>query len=279
MKLVNIGCGQTFHPAWINLDIVPSAPEVQVLDIRRGLPFADRSCDVCYSSHVLEHLSPDQANFLLREVFRVLRSGGIVRLVVPDLEQIVRGYLLALDQAETGDPQAIAQYDWMVLELLDQLTRSSSGGEMGKFFDRLAPENRDFVRSRIGAELDAYYRTKTHAQQAAQRSIWQKLQEKSPRWYLQKLRYKLANQLVALIAGQNAQRSFQEGLFRNSGEVHRWMYDRFSLRRSLLTIGFIKTQVCQADESQIPGFHQFQLDICQGQVRKPDSLFIEALKP
>ena len=68
-------------------------------------------------------------------------------------------------------------------------------------------------------------------------------------------------------------------MFRNSGEVHRWMYDRYSLSRLLTESGFINIQICQADESSIPDFNTYELDTCQGKVRKPDSLFIEATKP
>jgi predicted SAM-dependent methyltransferase len=42
---------------------------------------------------MLEHLSRDQARFVLRECHRVLRPGGSLRLVVPDLEVLVRAYL------------------------------------------------------------------------------------------------------------------------------------------------------------------------------------------
>ncbi|MBD2327189.1 methyltransferase domain-containing protein [Alkalinema sp. FACHB-956] len=276
MKLINIGCGQTLHPDWINLDLVPSSSAVRSFDIRRGLPFADRTCDVCYSSHVLEHLQPAQASFLIAEAFRVLKPGGILRVIVPDLEQIARLYLATLEQSLSGDSQAIAQYDWMLLELLDQMTRTHGGGEMGQYLDRLNAPNADltldFVRSRMGAEIDNYY-------QAKQLTRWQKIKSKRPAWYLQKIRIKIAELFVLLIAGKQAQKGFQEGLFRNSGELHRWMYDRFSLQQLLSQTGFIEIQVCQATESRIPNFNDFGLDILQGQIRKPDSLFMEAVKP
>ncbi|MGI0492178.1 class I SAM-dependent methyltransferase [Alkalinema pantanalense CENA528] len=276
MQLVNIGCGQTFHPDWVNLDLMPSAAEVRSFDIRRGLPFADRTCDVCYSSHVLEHLQPVQASFLITEAFRVLKPGGILRIVVPDLEQIARLYLATLEQATSGNSQAIGQYDWMLLELLDQMTRTHAGGEMGKYLDRLNDQNADldraFVRSRMGAEIDNYY-------QAKKLTRWQKIKSKRPTWYIQKIRTKVAEFFVLLIAGKQAQKSFQEGIFRNSGELHRWMYDRVSLQQLLSQAGFTEIQVCQASESRIPHFNDFELDTLQGQVRKPDSLFMEAVKP
>jgi hypothetical protein len=73
-------------------------------------------------------------------------------------------------------------------------------------------------------------------------------------------------------------RSFRQGLFRNSGEIHRVMYDRFRLPRLLASHGFVDVRVCAADESRIPDFNRFQLDVVNGSIRKPDSLFVEGIK-
>jgi hypothetical protein len=73
--------------------------------------------------------------------------------------------------------------------------------------------------------------------------------------------------------------AFEEGVFRNSGEIHRWMYDRYSLRRLLEQAGFIDVRICRADESRIPDFNSYNLDVVEGKVRKPVSLFMEGIKP
>lgn len=61
------------------------------------LPVPDASADVVYSSHMLEHLDRHEARSFLREVDRVLRPGGIVRLSVPDLRIHVDNYLRSGD--------------------------------------------------------------------------------------------------------------------------------------------------------------------------------------
>ncbi len=69
------------------------------------------------------------------------------------------------------------------------------------------------------------------------------------------------------------------GRFRQSGEVHKWMYDRVSLGQLLQQAGFVQIRVCAANESSIPDFNRYQLDILgDGTTRKPDSLFMEATK-
>jgi len=68
-------------------------------------------------------------------------------------------------------------------------------------------------------------------------------------------------------------------LFRMSGEVHQWMYDRYSLKKILGETGFVDIQQCCADQSEIPDFNSYLLDIePNGNVRKPDSFFMEARK-
>lgn len=68
-------------------------------------------------------------------------------------------------------------------------------------------------------------------------------------------------------------------MFRQDGEIHRWMYDRFSLGRKLAEVGFVEIAPCRADQSAIERFAEFDLDTRDGRVRKPDSLFMEARKP
>ena len=126
--------------------------------------------------------------------------------------------------------------------------------------------------SRIGFEL-------SNCRAGSQKKMGKKSKLKRPIWLIQKIRYRISEILVFLVAGRSAQLAFREGIFRNSGEVHRWMYDRYSLSRLLIESGFINIHICQADESSIPDFNTYELDSCQGNVRKPDSLFIEATKP
>jgi predicted SAM-dependent methyltransferase len=65
-----------------------------------GLPLSDRSVDVLYSSHMLEHLDREEAVAFLREARRVLRPGGTLRVSVPDLRMHINRYL------ESGDADA-----------------------------------------------------------------------------------------------------------------------------------------------------------------------------
>jgi len=265
-RLLNVGCGNVFHPDWVNLDAAPSAPEVTAHDLRRGIPYADESFDAVYGSHVLEHLEPCAAARLLRECLRILKPEGIARLVVPDLEAIAGLYLRSLEGALAGDAQARQRYDWMMLELYDQAVRTVPGGAMGAHLrGTMDGKQAEFVASRIGDEAltPVPYNRRAVSRLAKAVSL---------------LRRSAAGAGAFFFLGTEGREALREGLFRRSGEVHQWMYDRFSLRRALESAGFSDARVCAVDESRIPGFARYGLETRNGRARKPDSLYVEAQK-
>ena len=274
MKLLNFGCGHTFHRDWINIDLVSASPEVQEHDIRKNLPYPDEYFDACYSSHVIEHMKKNESARAIAECYRILKPQGIVRIVVPDLESIVRAYLSSLERAVSGVKGAESDYNWMTIELLDQVARNSSGGEMSTYLSNPNIHNKDFVKSRIGNQAEHYWKNELNS-----KSLWEKISSKRLSWFWERSRQILAQSLCLATGGNQAQQAFKEGLFRNSGEIHRWMYDRYSLQRLLEQSGFIDVRVCHADESFIPDFNKYNLDRSEGKIRKPDSLFMEAFKP
>lgn len=274
--LLNVGCGATLHPDWVNIDAAPARPDVRRCDLAEGLPFPDRSFDACYCSHVLEHLEPAQARRAVAEMHRVLRPGGVVRLVVPDLAAIAERYLEVLAALDRGERQREADYDWIMLELYDQAVRSVPGGQMRAVLSRPDLPNRDFIRSRIGEEAERVWQPRAgrgilgHVRQHG----WSSLLRLGFRRLA--VRQAIAQVLVRLVAGKSAAAAFREGLHRRSGEIHRWMYDRFSLRRLLSAAGFEDIVTLNARQSAIPDFSRFCLDVNErGEVRKPDSIFIE----
>lgn len=266
--LLNVGCGHRFHAHWTNLDLDPLDDSVIGHDITRGLPFADDQFAAVYHSHVLEHLTPTDGERLIRECYRVLRPGGVLRIVVPDLEQIARLYLEAHEVAWEQSTGANPDFEWIKLELLDQLVREQSGGQMGRYMSDGRIKNEAFVRSRLG---DEFMLCRHHAQSN------QDVKTFSAR--VSHFKRQMTRKLVGWIMGEQARDAFDEGLFRKQGEVHRWMYDRVSLRQLCESVGLEDFQVCDAVTSQIEGFSGFELDAAAGKVRKPDSLFAECIKP
>ena len=93
-RCLHLGCEDHRLGGWINVDIVRSgAVDVQA-DLSRPLPFPDGSMDFIHSEDLLEHLEPKAGRHLLAECFRVLRPGGVMRLLTPDLERLVEDVYL-----------------------------------------------------------------------------------------------------------------------------------------------------------------------------------------
>ena len=111
---VQFGCGPNApHTAWTDFDASPTlriqkipllgrvitsgmvrfSPHTHYGDIVKGLPIEAASCKAIYCSHVLEHLSLEDATQAMRHVYGYLSPGGIFRCVVPDLERYVTDYL------------------------------------------------------------------------------------------------------------------------------------------------------------------------------------------
>lgn len=111
---VNLGCGPSPTPGWVNIDNsltvrLARIPAISALIGRKSFIAAVRqsqirygtalhtglpagSADVIYSSHMLEHLDRREARRFLAEARRLLRPGGILRLAVPDLAMLAERY-------------------------------------------------------------------------------------------------------------------------------------------------------------------------------------------
>lgn len=120
---VNIGCGRTPTPGFLNFDNSMSVKlahrpllvrflsllgllgeeqlnfvafarkgSIRWADAIRRIPLEDGSVELVYSSHMLEHFDRREARQFLAEVKRVLADGGVIRLVLPDLGKWVDRY-------------------------------------------------------------------------------------------------------------------------------------------------------------------------------------------
>jgi predicted SAM-dependent methyltransferase len=278
MQCLNLGCGSRFHPDWTNLDFNCTGEGVIAHNLTTGIPFPDRSFDVVYHSHVLEHFSKQTADFLIQECRRVLRPQGILRVAVPDLEQIAKTYLQAIEKAIDGETNWEENYNWILLEMYDQTVRNKSGGKMIDFLAREDVINQDYIIDRCGIEGKAMIEMgrKIHENNLVDKpqTIKQKLK---PIYHFLRFREYRRNAFLKLLLGKEYQ-SLEIGRFRQGGEIHQWMYDRYSLSKLLEKHGFSKIVRRSATESYIDEWSGFNLDTeADGTVYKPDSLYMEAI--
>lgn len=277
-RFLNLGCGYRIHPDWENVDFVATAPSVRIHDLRERFPFADQSFDAVYHSHLLEHFRKQAALAFLRECNRVLKPGGIIRVAVPDLEAIARLYLEALEKASVGVPGWANNYEWMVMEMLDQCVREQTCGALIEYFRQDPIPNWEFISARMGAYGESVWRTLRPGPKFTQKE--------PPRpkiawtYVLRNPTSVLHRKLLKLLLGQEDWEALQVGRFRRAGEVHMWMYDSYSLGKLLGETGFTNVQRVRSTESRIPGWATFCLDSePDGRTYKADSMYMEAFKP
>lgn len=125
---INIGCGDTPTPGWINYDnslsirlakhpfLAKTARifgllhthqlkyvryaakhDIEWADATKHIPHPDSSVEIVYCSHMLEHLDKREARLFLTETYRVLVPGGIMRIAVPDLQKLLEYYMKTND--------------------------------------------------------------------------------------------------------------------------------------------------------------------------------------
>ena len=243
--MINLGCGFKMNRSWNNVDFSQYAflahhtslskflkrigilsseryerllevdPQIVRHDLRKGIPYSVNSFDVVYHSHVLEHIDRDAAASFLKECYRVLKSGGTMRVVIPDLRILVENYDSTFEElmANAKDKINIEKHLQSINEIFDQMVRKLPAGMeqqkgMVKFLERLL-----------------------------------------------------------------------RGDAEKSGEIHRWMYDKYSLAHLLESIGFKDIEQCTDNSSSIIGWNQFNLDLNQdGSPYQPHSLYMEAVK-
>jgi predicted SAM-dependent methyltransferase len=106
---LELGAGWTARPGWLATDLAGD-PDAGIwpLDATAPFPIADGRFDYAYAEHMIEHVEFPAAERMLAECRRILKPGGVLRIVTPSL-----GFLLRLLQPDRG-PLEDAYRDWSV---------------------------------------------------------------------------------------------------------------------------------------------------------------------
>ena len=92
LRRLHFGCGPITPYGWVNADI-QAGPGVEVVaDVRAGLPLADSAFDYIVSIHTLPEIPYGDLDQALAELRRVLATGGVLRLGLPDLDKAIKAY-------------------------------------------------------------------------------------------------------------------------------------------------------------------------------------------
>jgi len=270
---LNLGCGAEGHPAFVNVDIA-AGPGIVRHDLRQGVPFPDATYDLVYHSTMLSMLRPSEALSFMRECRRVLKPGGVLRVVTEDLEQMCRVYLEKLEAAYAGDKQSEKDYEWMILELYDQATRDSAGGQMARYLSEDPLPNEAFIYARVGEQ------GRRMVSGARSRAATVGQSSRAARSLPRRLRAAVRKVILTAVLGADGLNAFEMGRFRqSSGQVSYRMYDRYSLRQLFLNAGLSGISLRSPTESAYSCWNDLNLDVSsEGHVARPHALIMEGIR-
>lgn len=278
--------GAIYRKAWNNIlfSVRPQPRDEHVVkyyDIRSPLSYPNETFDAVFALHVIEHLTQYEGEMFVREIFRVLKPGGIVRISTPDLEDICRSYLKRLEECvENPTKESIVKYEWSVYELLDQFVRDKPGGMMVEaikkgYFD---PE---YAKNRFGDVFDEFYVPQSSQKGEKQTSATE---------YLRRLILSLSTKGIYIRTFRRIKRFIinvclsdrtvlPENHPRVTKEANLWMYDRLSLKLLLNKQGFVDFSVKDYKSSDIFNWVKYNLEQSNyGDHAIEPSLYVEAKK-
>lgn len=87
-KKLQIGAQGSPMNGWLNVDILPKTADTAYMDATKRFPFEEHTFDYIFAEHMIEHITYDEGQFMLRECFRVMKPNGVIRLATPNLDKI-----------------------------------------------------------------------------------------------------------------------------------------------------------------------------------------------
>lgn len=165
--------------------------------------------------------------------------------------------------------------------MYDRTVRTQSGGEMATYLFNEPLANQKFVLERCGIEAKNLIASGCQHRQPQPAPLPESQLKRLLKQIYRFVRYSTYRRELLIESLLDKEYSaLQVGRFRQSGEVHQWMYDRYSLALLLEKCGLQNIAQRQATESYILEWTSFNLDTePDGTVYKPDSLYTEAIKP
>jgi SAM-dependent methyltransferase len=89
-------------------------------DCRKPLPFGDGTVDHILCSHFIEHVFPVEADEILTGFVRILKPGGTLHIIVPDILEMARNYV-----GSAGVTNPLAADEFVKETLLSRVDRGS----------------------------------------------------------------------------------------------------------------------------------------------------------
>lgn len=271
-KFLNIACGGSYISAaeWENIDYAADeSGHVARMNILSGLNPSQPVYNVVYCSHFIEHIPYAEVSGFLARCRQLTASDGLLRIVVPDAEFLLREFLRHKDAGN----DALAEFAF--INFLDQCVRQTRGGRLGEVYKAIAlgqrPELVDYAVYLNGAK-QLQVSNDTGPEYGTLEKIIGLV--RSPKRIFSAVESGYVHFVTSMLP-----RGFraQNVSFADVGERHQWMYDFDQLSTLLEAAGYSEVSRQAFDRSRrLDGFFD-PLDVDQGEPRKGyHQLFIEA---
>jgi SAM-dependent methyltransferase len=274
-QALNLGCGVSYlkDPLWLNMDWQSNSKWVTRRNLLKKFPLLDGETELVYSSHLVEHLTKEDARWLLAECHRVLKPGGTIRLSLPDFEEMARAYLMYLDIKEYKKSQ------FVLTEILDQCVRLRPSGSFPTWYKMALDDESlyDFIESRTGRK-----KRKLQESGLPKKSKLSCVSIQELLIVLTRARGYVSWRYIRLITKLLPAwfRDYHVS-FATPGERHMWLYDFAELSRILKMIGFenIEKVVGPTTRSRYDSVLTLDFDPSGFPLKGLSTMFVEASKP
>lgn len=92
----HLACGSQYKGGWINVDLnhmIKADIYADIMSVQFWDGIKDGTVDYFYCEHFLEHLTANRGKWFMAQCHKKLKSGGVLRIAMPDLDHLVMGYL------------------------------------------------------------------------------------------------------------------------------------------------------------------------------------------
>jgi predicted SAM-dependent methyltransferase len=289
-RILHLGCGSDIHPMKVqvnypgieftNIDLHPRMDGVRRHDLRSGIPLESGSVDLVYHKSFLCAVQPDAALGLTRECHRVLKPGGILRIVTEDFFNMTMAYLTAKQAAEADPSDAVARfrYDWMRVEIFDHPSREFKGGEMVRLLRRANRELSEHQAAQFAAYVVSRVGVRGTAMVASAKRPY------TPPPPRTDLRSHIRTAVLNFLLKGHGPEIVAVGRFRvESGGNGYGYYDTCSLANLYRDAGFDEISLVDPEVSQSPFWqNELNLDVTRHgsrhSVNRPDCLVMEGIR-
>lgn len=91
-RKIHLACGKNVLKGWENYDLFPCNNSVTKIDLLQKMNFEDNSIDFIFFEHAIEHFDEVDGFHIIQECYRILKKGGVMRILTPSLDTYVRRF-------------------------------------------------------------------------------------------------------------------------------------------------------------------------------------------